>query len=424
MKQTPFWVDDHPRPEGLTSDLPAETDYLVVGSGLTGLSAALRLLEAGNTVTVIDSGEIAGGASGINGGMVSPDVKAGVDSVYATYGPRIGHEMWASTVRSIELVRDYATRPGIDALIHDGGMAALGRGPKALKKFDQTVAWYKGKFGVDWEVIDARDIGTIVGGDQFNVALFEPEGFGIHPARLVFGLARAVREAGAILVDQCTAKNFEKATSGLEVDTTRGSIRSGDVILATNGYTTREPSSDLARLVVPIGSYIIVTEPLSESDADAIFPKGSMTYTKRRLLNYMRRTHDNRILLGGRRSLHPNLNLEESAADLRNALVTYWPQLENVPLTHVWGGKLGIPFDLIPHIGRIDGAWYALGYAGHGVGLACQLGHELAGMLLGEDPPSVYSEVVHNGRFYYTGQNAWFLTPASYMYRTLDKLGI
>ena len=423
MKQTPFWVEDHPRPEGLTSDLPTETDYLVVGSGLTGLSAALRLSGAGRTVTVIDAGEIAGGASAINGGMVSPDVKAGVDSVYATYGPRIGHEMWASTVRSIELVRDYATRPGIDALIHDGGMAALGHGAKALKKFDHTVAWYKEKFGVQWEVVDARDIGSIVGGDQFDVALVEPEGFGVHPARLVFGLARAVRDSGATLVDHCEATALDKTGVGMTVVTSKGTVKAGDVILATNGYTTRHPSKELARLVVPIGSYIIVTEPLTEEGADAIFPKGSMTYTKRRLLNYMRRTHDNRILLGGRRSLHTNLHLGESAGDLRKALVTFWPQLEEVPLSHVWGGKLGVPFDLTPHIGRIDGAWYALGYAGHGVGLACQLGYELAGMLLGEDPPSVYSEVVHNGRFYYTGK-AWFLTPASYLYRTLDKFGM
>ncbi|HEU4894769.1 MAG TPA: hypothetical protein VFT85_02935, partial [Acidimicrobiia bacterium] len=80
--------------------------------------------------------------------------------------------------------------------------------------------------------------------------------------------------------------------------------------------------------------------------------------------------------------------------------------------------------DLIPHIGRVEGAWYALGYAGHGVGLSCQLGHELAGMLLGEDPPSVYSRIAHRGRFYYSGRGAWFLTPASYLYRVLDKVGI
>ena len=424
MKQIPFWVEDHPRPEGLTSDLPAETDYLVVGSGLTGLSVARRLAESGENVTVIDAGEIAGGASSINGGMVSPDVKAGIRTVLAYYGPRIAHEMWESTVRSVELVRELGKSPEVDAVLHEAGMAALGRGGRQLREFDQTVEWYRKRFGVEWEVIDARDIDKIVGGDYFNVALFEPEGFGVHPARLVFGLARLVQSSGAVLVDGCQAESLERETTGVKVATTKGTIRAGDVVLATNGYTTRSPSRELDRLVVSIGSYIIATEPLGEQRAASIFPSGAMTYTRKRLLNYQRRTHDGRIIIGGRRSLHPGLDLEESAADLRESLVTYWPELATAEITHVWGGKLAVPFDLIPHIGRIDGAWYALGYAGHGVGLACQLGHELAGMLLGEDPPSVYSKVEHKGRFYYAGGQPWFLTPASHLYRVLDRIGL
>ena len=423
MKHLPFWVDDHPRPEGLTTDLPKDTDYLVVGSGLTGLSAAMRLSGSGEQVTVIDSGEIAGGASSLNGGMVSPDVKAGIDTVYAVYGPTIGHEMWESTVRSVELVRELAKRPEIDALTHEAGMAALGRGSKKLKEFDRTVAWYREKFGVDWRVHDARNISELVGGDSFNVAMYEPEGFGVHPARLAFGLAKEVRALGVTLVDTCAATEMVKTSSGLRVETSHGPIVARDVILATNGYTTRQPSRELARLVVPIGSYIVVTEPLGEESAKNVFPTGAMTYTRKRLLHYMRRTHDDRILLGGRRSLHTGLDLNDSAADLRSALVGYWPHLEDVEITHVWGGKLAVPFDLTPHIGRVDGAWYAVGYAGHGVGLSCQLGHELAGMLLGEDPPSVYSQIAHSGRFYYTGGKPWFLTPASHLYRLLDKIG-
>jgi len=423
VNHVPFWVDDHPRPEGLTSDLPTETDYLIVGSGLTGLSAAMRLSTSGDQVTVIDAGEIAGGASAINGGMVSPDVKAGIDTVYAVYGPKIGHEMWQSTVQSVALVRELAKRPEIDAVTHEAGMAALGRGSKKLKEFDRTVAWYREKFGVDWRVIDARNISEIVGGDSFNVAMYEPEGFGVHPARLAFGLAREVRSLGVSLVDHCAATGMERSSAGMRVQTSRGPIDARDVILATNGYTTRQPSRELARLVVPIGSYIIVTEPLGEERAQTVFPSGAMTYTRKRLLHYMRRTHDDRILLGGRRSLHTGLDLNDSAADLRAALVGYWPDLEDVEVTHVWGGKLAVPFDLTPHIGRVDGAWYAVGYAGHGVGLSCQLGHELAGMLLGEDPPSVYSQIAHSGRFYYTGGKPWFLTPASHLYRLLDKIG-
>lgn len=424
MNQTPFWVADHPRPDGLTSDLPAETDYLIVGSGLTGLSAALRLAKAGNSVTVIDAGEIAGGASAINGGMVSPDVKAGIEAVFNIYGPEIGHEMWASTVRSVELVRELAGQPGIDAITHEAGMAALGTGAKTLRKFDREVEWYRSKFGVDWEVIDARDIDRFVRSDAFNVALFEPEGFGVHPARLVFGLAREVRRSGAILVDHCKATAIERTSSERKVETSRGPVKAGHVIIATNGYTTRQPSQELARLVVPVGSYIIVTEPLGAERASNVFPSGSMTYTRKRLLHYMRRTHDDRILLGGRRSLHPGLDLVESAADLREALVSYFPELSEAETSHVWGGQLAVPFDLTPHIGQIDGAWYAMGYAGHGVGLSCQLGHELAGMLLGEDPPSVYSRIAHSGRFYHTGGSPWFLTPASYLYRVLDRVGI
>ncbi|HEY5890698.1 MAG TPA: FAD-binding oxidoreductase, partial [Acidimicrobiia bacterium] len=175
--------------------------------------------------------------------------------------------------------------------------------------------------------------------------------------------------------------------------------------------------------VVSIGSYIIVTEPLPETEAAAVFPKNAMTYTKRRLLHYMRRTPDDRILIGGRRNLKTGLPLPESASDLRAALIRYFPQLGGKAITHVWGGKLAVPFDLTPHIGQIDGVWYAMGYAGHGVGLSTQLGHDLAGMLLGEDATSPFARIPHNGRFYYQGR-PWFLSPASLLYRTLDKVGL
>jgi glycine/D-amino acid oxidase-like deaminating enzyme len=321
------------------------------------------------------------------------------------------------------IVKEIDKRQGVDALINQGGMAALGRGGRDLRRFDRTVAWYREKFAVDWVVVDAREIGEVVRSEHFNVAIYEPEGYGVHPARLVFGLAAEVARAGATLVDHCAAVSIERSSAGPTVETTRGPVRAGEVILATNGYTTTEPSRELARLLVPIGSYIIVTEPVGAEVAGGVFPGGAMTYTKKRLLHYMRRTPDDRILIGGRRNLHTGLDPEESATDLHRALLGYFPELAGYRITHSWGGRLGVPFDLIPHIGRIDGAWYAMGYAGHGVGLSTQLGWELAGMLLGEDPPSVFSQIPHQGRFYYNGANPWFLTPASVLYRTLDRLG-
>ncbi|HEX5695841.1 MAG TPA: FAD-binding oxidoreductase [Acidimicrobiia bacterium] len=420
MNLTPFWVDDHPRPRNLTSELPAQADVAIIGSGLTGLTAALRLARGGKTVVVVDSAEIASGASSINGGMVSPDIKAGIQVIFAQHGPELGRAMWQATVRSVEIVSELAATEAIDARIVRGGMAALGSNQATRAKFEASVAWYRENVGVDWEVLGEDRIGEVVGGDHFTSALFEPEGMGIHPARFVFGIAERAAAAGAILVEHCGARSFDRVGSGFKVHTAKGVVTAGDVVLATNGYTTAEPSPELASGVVPVGSYIIVTEPLGQRAA-AIFPRGAMTYTKKRLLNYMRRTPDDRILIGGRRNLHTGLDLEESAADLHRRLLGFFPELEGVPITHAWGGKLGVTFDLVPHMGQVDGAWYALGYAGHGVGLSTLMGHDLAGMLLGEEPPSVFTKVPHPRRFYYRG-NPWFLTPASLLYRALDRL--
>jgi glycine/D-amino acid oxidase-like deaminating enzyme len=422
--EAPFWVEDFPRPRHLGQDqLPSETDYVVVGTGLTGLSAALRLIEAGQSVVLLDRGEIAGGASSINGGMVSPDVKAGIRAVEASYGPAIADEIWRASVRSIEIVLELCDRHGIDAQTNRNGLAALGLDSSDVEKFRKTADFYRQRYGVEWEVLGQDRVGEIAGSDSFSSAMYEPEGFGIHPARFVFGLATAVKDKGGLLAARTPATSIVKNGNGFEITTPSGRIRSGTVIVATNGYTTREPIPELKKKVVSIGSYIIVTEPLTEAEAAAVFPKNAMTYTKRRLLHYMRRTPDNRILIGGRRNLKTDLPLAASAADLRSALVRYFPELADREITHVWGGKLAVPFDLTPHIGQIDGVWYAMGFAGHGVGLSTQLGHDLAGMLLGEDPTSPFARIPHRGRFYYQG-NPWFLSPASLLYRTLDRVGI
>lgn len=420
MKQVPFWVDDYPRPTGITSQLPDRTDYLIVGSGLTGLSAALRLSEAGKEVTVVDAGPIAGGASSINGGMVSADVKAGARFVHAKHGPDIGREMWNSTVESLRRVEEIARRADNGAVVHRGGMLAVGRGPRQARGFKEEVEWFQAELGVHRRVLAGHEVHQAIGSKAFDVAVYEPDAFGVHPARLTFGLASIAAGAGTRLVDGCAVTSVSKGHSAITVTTTAGRLKAGTVIAATNGYTSVKQFPLLARRVVPIGSYIVVTEPLSDQAAQSVFPSDAMAYTRKRLLNYMRKTHDSRILMGGRRNLHTDLDLEESAEDLRSKITKLWPELADVTITHVWGGRLGVPFDLIPHIGEVDGIWYAMGYAGHGVGLAAQLGHELAGMLLGHDPPSVYSRIPHRGRIYYRGQ-PWFLTPASVLYRILDR---
>jgi glycine/D-amino acid oxidase-like deaminating enzyme len=407
----------------LTADLPKQTDVLIVGSGLTGLSAALRLADAGRDTTVIDSAEIGFGASSRNGGMVSADIKGGVDAIWKRHGEEVARGMWESSARSVDLVASLAGDSRVNAGVTTGGMIGLTSRNDRLRGMENELRWYREKFGVDWELLGPDRIGEVVGNtDLFVGGYYEPEGFGIQPAEFTFGMAKAVRDAGAALIEACAANKVERTTNGFTVTTDSGRIKAGEVLVATNGYTTGQPVAQLARKIVPIGSYIIVTEPLPEAEAKAIFPTNSMSHTSKRLLNYMRRTPDDRILIGGRRNLHTDLDLADSATDLRRRLVEFWPSLADKEITHVWGGKLGVPFDLTPHMGQVDGVWYAMGYGGHGVGLSTQLGHEFAGMLLGEDPPSVFTRIPHRGRWYYRGR-PWFLTPASALYRALDRVG-
>ena len=423
MNHTPLWVDQAPRPE-LRGNAPADADVAVIGSGLTGLSAALRLAKAGKAVVVFDSGDIGSGASSMNGGMVSPDIKAGMKAIWRSYGPKIAQEMWDASVRSVDFVADLASRPEIGATVARGGMVGLGTKARHHADFSKQVSWYREEFHVEWEVLGKTELTSLVAGsDRFTAAIYEPEGFGVQPAELTFGIAKTAKAAGAALVASTHVESVAREGAGYRLGLAGGaSVRAGEVIVATNGYTTAEPIPALVHKIVSIGSYIISTEPLGADRAAAIFPKNSMSYTKKRLLNYMRRTPDHRIIIGGRRNLRPGLDLGESATDLRRQLIHLWPDLADVEITHAWGGRLGVPFDLIPHVGSIDGVRYAMGYAGHGVGLAALLGHELAGELLGEDPPSVFSQIPHHGRWYYRGR-PWFLGPASLLYRNLDRVG-
>ncbi len=113
-----------------------------------------------------------------------------------------------------------------------------------------------------------------------------------------------------------------------------------------------------------------MTEPLPTALAEELLPGNRMVWTARRLLNYFRRTPDNRLLMGGRRNLQTDLDPADSARELSSRLTEFFPQIQPYEVTHVWGGKLGVTFDLLPHIGQRDGVWYAMGYGGHGVPLA------------------------------------------------------
>ncbi len=423
LSTTPFWRDDFPRPDDLpVSDLPAEVDVAVVGTGVTGLNAAREIVRSGMSVAVLDSGEVGAGASTVNGGMLNYGLKASTAKVFKRYGPALGREFWDAALASIDHVEDLVTAEDIDCHFERNGAAELGYRTRNLEDFREEADWMRSALDFATELVPTEHMADVVDSDEFHCALVDSAGAGVHPARYVYGLARRIGDAGVRLVEHAEALNISKHTTGYQILTPKGKISAGKVLLATNGYTGSRPVPELRRRVVPIGSYIVVTEPLPAETVERLIPHNRMLWTSRRFLNYFRRTPDNRILLGGRNNLSTDLDLQKSADILRATTIGIFPELRDVEFTHTWSGKLGITFDLMPHIGQVEGMWYALGYGGHGVGIGSYVGAEVGRLMSGQIDRSPFAEISHPTRPYYR-QKAWFLPAAAPWYRFLDRLG-
>jgi glycine/D-amino acid oxidase-like deaminating enzyme len=417
----PFWREDSPLPEH-DGPLPAEADVAVIGAGFTGLNAAREIAAAGHSVVVLDAGKVGAGASSVNGGMVNHGLKAATTKVYKSFGPQLGREFWDASLASIDLVEKLVLDEGIDCGFVRNGAAELGYSKRDLTGFGHEADWMRENLDFDTDLYGPDRIHQVVGSDAFHCAMVDHVGAGLQPASYVAGLAGAAERRGAVIVDRARVLRVSRTTTGFQLLTERGRLAGGQVLYATNGYTESVPSPELRRRVIPVGSYIVVTEPLPLDVAERLVPEQRMLWTSRRFINYFRRTPDNRILMGGRNDLSTDLDLVESAARLEETTLEIFPELADVAFTNSWNGKLGITFDLMPHIGRIDGAWYALGYGGHGVGISTYVGAEVGRLIAGTQDRSPFAEIPHPTRPYYR-EKTWFLPLAARWYRFLDTIG-
>jgi glycine/D-amino acid oxidase-like deaminating enzyme len=192
------------------------------------------------------------------------------------------------------------------------------------------------------------------------------------------------------------------------------------VFVATNGYTGAA-TPQFRRRIIPIGSYIIATSALDPDLARRLIPRRRMIFDTKNFLYYFRLSPDNRMIFGGRAAFFPATagTIRESAQILQRDMVRVFPELANAPIAHAWGGTLGFTFDIYPHAGQLDGLWYAMGYAGHGVAMATFLGQQMADRILGQGGYNPFEGLVFPTVPFYTG-NPWFLPLAALWHRFLD----
>jgi glycine/D-amino acid oxidase-like deaminating enzyme len=246
----------------------------------------------------------------------------------------------------------------------------------------------------------------------------------LHPAKLVAGLARAAREAGADLRGATAVLGLEPGGPGHVVETSRGQVRCAEVVVATNGTTDRHVVPWLGRRILGVGSYIIATEPLDGALASAVSPHGRMFFDTRNFLHYWRLSPDGtRVLFGGRTSFAPT-SVPRSRDRLYAAMVDIHPQLAGVRVERAWGGQVALTVDRLPHIGRHPGSGvvYAMGYCGTGVALSIHFGRSVGRWLCGAGELPAFARRPWR-MVPPPAQVPWLLPVAGWWYQARDALG-
>lgn len=420
MKTVPLWTNQFPRPADLpvSSALPSQVDVAIVGGGYTGINAALTLTKNGATVAVLERNTIGWGASSRHAGMATPGLKQSVPNLMKKYGEQMARNFWQASVDALNLIDQIIAEENIDCDWVRNGHIGVAFKKSHFENMQKKAAWFEQKLGYKYRVVAPADIRSEIGSDAYFGGLVDESSGALHPAKYMFGLARAAARYGAALCEYADVTRIQKQAHGFDVYIDQGVVRAKEVLIATNGYTDRLVPG-MKPKIFPVGSYIIVTEPLPSDVQKRISPKGRIFSDSKWFLNYFCLTPDGRMLWGGRNNLSTNLDLNKSANILRQQMVRVFPELRDFPLTHTWTGQLGLTFDLMPHIGCVNGIHYALGYSGKGLTIGTYLGREVGLLLSGQKTSSPFAEIPHQTMFFYRNE-PWFLPFAVWYYRFRD----
>jgi glycine/D-amino acid oxidase-like deaminating enzyme len=427
IRETNYWLETlSERVQGIAGPLLESVDVVVLGAGFCGLSAAHVLAKRGVRVVVLEAETLGWGASCRNGGMVLTGLKLPVPTLMARYGREAVRRMYAASLESIDLVERIVKEENIDCAFSRCGHLEVACKASHFAAYGEAAAQIKKGFGHELRIVAKSELRQEIGSDIYYGGLVDETSAGVNPAQYVTGLAKAARRAGACLYDhtRVTGVKAEVANGSrrFRVSTSRGSLVAKEVILASGAYTTAA-TPELRKKVIPIGSFIVATEVLPLDLARELSPRNRMIYDSKHFLYYYRLTPDNRMLFGGRAAFFPESEstVRESAELLRRGMSEVYPQLRETKVEFVWGGTLDFTFDVMPHAGRIDGMYFAVGFAGHGVAAATWMGAKLAGVVCGDEDDNPFAAISFPGApIGLRSGNTWALPLAGMYYRVLD----
>lgn len=390
---------------GLEGDLAC--DVCVVGAGIAGCAAALELAERGLDVALVDAECVGWGASGRSGGQAIFGFGTDMGSIAAQVGPQAARQVWDVSVEALDWLRKRAARHSIDCDLHWGHLhvATKARQRDQLLELQRELA---DAYGYDSPRFLERDaVESLLDTTRYCAGLLDPRSGHLHPLNYTLGLAQAAVAAGARVYERTPVTRVARGDP-LRLVTPRGTITARHAVLTRGGYVAglRVPTD---WRVMPVGTYVVATEPLGEQRISALIRENVAVADVNFVLDYFRRSADHRLLFGGRVS-YSGIDARDTGRATGARMRRVFPQLAGVRLDYVWGGYVDITMNRAPDFGRIDpNLYYLQGFSGHGIAMGGMAGRLAAEAIAGQA-----------GRFDLFGQlshlpfpgGRWLRTPA------------
>lgn len=404
-----WWRTSPPMPMGAGS-IPSDVDVAVVGSGITGLSAAIHLARAGRSVIVFDAERPGYGASTRNFGVIGRSLQHSFTGLMAKFGEARATTVYRELHAAFQSVLDLLSSENISCDFRMAGRFNMAVSERHFSALEREYDAQRRHLGVDAEMVDRRDQHSeiAIAGDYHGGVLIRDLGL-LDPGRYHEGLLKTAASLGAQIAAETPVLGLRPEASSVEVRLSNRVLRARDVVVATNGYTS--PATPwLRRRLVPFSSFVIATEELPAALVQRLLP-GNRNFTEAtRNPFYMRQSPDGRrILFGGLTGPMPRDGLRAVAARLVVNLNRMLPNLGTVRISNVWSGKCAGTFDRYPHLVTRDRVHYAAGYCFAGLPMGTYFGKKVADRIAGSTGgDSLFSERRFPTLPFYNG-SPWFL---------------
>jgi glycine/D-amino acid oxidase-like deaminating enzyme len=420
--ERPHWWDLAAPEAGEESAPPPAADVAIVGSGYTALVAALYLARAGRSVLVLEA-ELAGhGASRRNAGYLGRTLKRSFTWLEQHRGPEFATRVYRELEAARQWVFTLAAELGIQCHVAPCGRLIAATSKAHYQDLARELEVMRRRLGFPYEMIAPGDLRRELASDAYVGGAVIPDLGAIHPALYHHGVLQAARGAGTRVFIRSPVTGVTHDGKRVRVTTPRGTVTAREAIVATNGYTPRHVAW-LARRVIPFEGFMAATEELSPELMTRLIPNGRTVIDSNVNINFFRPAPDRRkLLFGGLTGSRPP-TLRDMGRRLHAMAVEILPDLAGVRLSRLWRCQCAGTFDFMPHVGKHDGLWYALGYNFAGVPMGSYLGLKLAQQILGRaEGASVFGTTPFPTLPLYRG-NPWFVPLAMRWFDWKDSRG-